>query len=78
MVLIEPFTIEVWVALMASIIMSLLMMVIYWILHPVKEVALSDLLFSLLAAFVDQTQNIILETKSNVGRSVVYDTLLLL
>ena len=78
MVLIEPFTIEVWVALMTSIIMSLLMMVIYWILHPVKEVALSDLLFSLLAAFVDQTQNIILETKSNVGRLVVYDTLLLL
>ena len=78
MVLIEPFTIEVWVALMTSIIMSLVMMVIYWILHPVKEVALSDLLFSLLAAFVDQTQNIILETKSNVGRLVVYDTLLLL
>ena len=70
MILIQPFSPMVWLALIASILASLIMLVLYGILQPMNDSSACELNFILMAAFLDQSQNGILRTKSNVVRLV--------
>ena len=71
MILIQPFSLEVWLTLIASILASLIMLALYGILHPVKDSSASELVYILMAAFLDQSQVGILKTRSNVVRLVL-------
>ena len=71
MILIQPFSLEVWLTLMASILASLLMLALYGILHSAKERSTSELVYLLMGAFLDQSQDGILKTRSNVVRLVL-------
>ena len=71
MILIQPFSLGVWLTLIASILASLIMLALYGILHPVKDSSAMKLVYILMAAFLDQSQVGILKTRSNVVRLVL-------
>ena len=71
MILIQPFSLEVWLSLIVSILASLIMLAIYGILHPERHDSIVGLTYTLMAAFLDQSQIGIRKTRSNVIRSVL-------
>ena len=69
MILIRPFSLEVWLALITCVMASLITLAFYGIL--VEHSSASDLAFNLSGAFLDQTQDGLLKSRSNVVRLVI-------
>ena len=69
MILIRPFSLEVWLALITCVMASLITLAFYGIL--VEYSSASDLAFNLSGAFLDQTQDGLLKSRSNVVRLVL-------
>ena len=73
MILIRPFSLEVWLALITCVMASLITLAFYGIL--VEHSSASDLAYNLSGAFLDQTQDGLLKSRSNVVRLVFKQTL---